>query len=586
MAKYLWVGMDTTGISSDPDRIDRGDHIDQYLWNKPGNWKIFTNLNGSQKWSPTYDYPKPGDIVIVGDDRTSSGAIIAGWEPARSPLLFGGYTGSVGLGSWEISGLLGNSYAGTSYNSSIESFIFDDGHSIGLVGQSGPTDSNRVNAYNFPYLGGGLTGEILLWASYRDGLPTFIYTSDYTSSGKDPSEGLKLKVKTTVDLKVYRSSDQYETALVNPSQINVDNRMIIDLNFVKSITPGSPSLPQFPHNVGTSLRYNDYPGALTRSNRFVYPRLSGLKINGGSFLSMDIQPLSSVVLSPTGVTPYNELGDYGVLVKNAYVATVRCQKKQFMFFQGCTLGSMTVHQYGWNTVGGPDSVQHETDIPIEVDSNFSITQVLMDALGATAASSIPSGLSSQITLTAEPVRFTRDYTIPITSANTITSVVQSPTEIAPSLRQRVILGNRNSTVIRSIPKISIQKPTGGYHYMPWAVEFVGGITAATVDNSAGYLYSHRDMSVQNYIGINQINLAQYGTIDFSRNQQDFDDWRIGGISGGSVVGGIQFIDETGVIKGSAGVRLFNTQVENKIVDKRGGSVVSDVGSLLGFESLA
>ena len=122
MAKYLWVGKDTTGISFNIGNIDGAEHIDQYCWNISGNWKIWGSCGGSNRWLDSWDYPKPGDQVIVGlDSFTANNLVQNGWTHAKSPLLWGGYTGNAAAGSWFLNGATGNSWSGTTFTSSLQS---------------------------------------------------------------------------------------------------------------------------------------------------------------------------------------------------------------------------------------------------------------------------------------------------------------------------------------------------------------------------------------------------------------------------------------------------------------------------------
>ena len=76
-------------------------------------------------------------------------------------------------------------------------------------------------------------------------------------------------------------------------------------------------------------------------------------------------------------------------------------------------------------------------------------------------------------------------------------------------------------------------------------------------------------------------MSKHARLDLSRNQMNFDDWRFGGISGNTIIGGIGFEDETAYVKGSEGVRLWNTQVRGKRFDARSGGAIPQVsGELL------
>lgn len=562
--KYLWIGKDTTGLSFNASNLDGAEHIDQYCWNIPGNWKLWGIQNGQWRWLDTYEYPQPGDHVVVGSDQASYATnLFGGWTHAKSPLLWGGYTGNVALGSWFKTGATGNSWSGTTLTSSIQSFTFREGYS-----------SQRPGAYEFPYLGGGLTGDVLAWVARRDNLPTDVYTAQYSNTGRDPQAGLVLKVSRTVDLKTFKDPLYYNTELTDPSQINASNRMIIDLKFVKSMTQ-TGSCGANTATVNTSLVYNNHGNMVGVSSASdpdyghigypSYPRTPGLRIDGGCFLEMLIQPYQIAFPSPSIGPAYEQVGDYGVVIKNCFIDNLEFQKKQALYLYGCTLSQMNITQYAWKNLS-PGGISYDTQIPVEIVSDFNTQAVWQSLYGSTLSSS--STEPGTITLSEIPVRFYNGYNIVTPPA-----VVGTIEERSPVVRQQVIIGDRSGAKTISVPKIDVLTPSGAFHYMPWGVEFAGTVTNTLIENNAGIVYSHQDMDETKYVSIGQINLKNYGILDFSKNQRNFDDWRFGGLSGGSVIGGILFTDETSKVVGSYGVRLWNTQIKGKIYDSRSGSPV-------------
>lgn len=109
--------------------------------------------------------------------------------------------------------------------------------------------------------------------------------------------------------------------------------------------------------------------------------------------------------------------------------------------------------------------------------------------------------------------------------------------------------------------------------MPWGLEYAGTVNSTNIVNDGGIVYSNADIGDTSYVSSTQMSLGKYGVMDFTKNQQAFDDWRFGGLSGSSVVGGIVFTDETGMLKGSEGVRLWNTQTRGKGFDMRTGNFI-------------
>lgn len=93
----------------------------------------------------------------------------------------------------------------------------------------------------------------------------------------------------------------------------------------------------------------------------------------------------------------------------------------------------------------------------------------------------------------------------------------------------------------------------------WNLVFAGGASAAAVEAN--------DTVIRAYEYIDPTVLVRIGTLGMSRDsvlnfayEGPFDNWFFGSQTGTTIIGGIVFRDETPTIKGSAGVRLFNTQV--------------------------
>lgn len=208
-----------------------------------------------------------------------------------------------------------------------------------------------------------------------------------------------------------------------------------------------------------------------------------------------------------------------------------------------------------------------TQIPVEIVSDFNTQAVWQNLYGSTLSSSYTE--PGTITLSDIPIK----YPASIGGSILVPAQVDSVEERDSTTRQQVIIGDRSGTKTISVPKIRVLTPSGLYHYWPWGVEFAGTVTNTVIENNAGIVYSHQDMDETKYVSIGQINLENYAILDFSKNQKNFDDWRFGGLSGGSVIGGILFTDETSKVSGSYGVRLWNTQIKGKIYDSRSGTPV-------------
>jgi hypothetical protein len=453
-------------------------------------------------------------------------------------------------------------HSGTTLSSSIQSFVFSEG----LPG------SPRQNAYNFPYLGGGLSGDVLAWVAERDNLPQRYYTSNYTNTTRDPRENLKLKVSGQVNLTTYRDPANYNPTLTEPSQINANNRMIIDLAFVKSLSGIGPSGANAP-TCSTSLTYNKHttmlPPTAGNSYSLLYPRTAGLRINGGSFAGIYLQPYETYFFST--LIPYTGIGDYGIYLNNVTAYYLECQKKQSTYLRGCTFGWAKIDQYGWGGIntGTNTGSTYNHQAPIEIASNFSFTYTERDILGTTFNVQTSPYKDGLLRLSGQAVQFVSlPYTFP--PVGQAPSTVLNPNSRNSQTVQQAVLGDRFSSATTTIPTIQVESPAAGLHYMPWGVEVAGTMVVDYIKNNAGVIQSNDDMSDEKSITCTLLDLSNHGVLDLGRNQMNFDDWRFGGISGNTIIGGIGFEDETGSIQGSNGVRLWNTQTRGKRIDARNG----------------
>ncbi len=84
MASLFWQGaISGTGHTS----------VAAYDFNVASNWKLQRYGQSVSNWSTSLTAPVAGDQITVG------GPVVA-----RTPLLFGGYTGTMAAGGWGIGG--------------------------------------------------------------------------------------------------------------------------------------------------------------------------------------------------------------------------------------------------------------------------------------------------------------------------------------------------------------------------------------------------------------------------------------------------------------------------------------------------
>ena len=521
MAKYLWVGMGATGVSASAQNI-----VDQYCFNKSGNWYSKQLINGTLKWAYTTATPGNGDFVVFGLDPNASNA---GATAAMSPCLFGGFSGGVGAGVWANTGATATS--GTTFTSPLQSVVV----------------SGVQTGYKFPYLGGGISGDIATWCASRDGVGATYYAASNTTGFRDPSQNLRLKVSQDIYINntaTYLSS--VADGITNVANYNYTNKFVMDFDAVKATTP---------------LAGGTAGSAGTGSNPIVTTGLvsycgggAGLRVRGGSFKYVQINT-NTYGMDAVRTNPYSYIADYGVEFYNAYVDTLTIAKAQATYIYGCTASAITVWHTPWEVNTSNHTYTGQVDL--EIASNISAIGAYTDLYGITRSTELPS--SANILL----LKYVPSY---IGGSEAVTNP-----SLTSSTKNVVILGDRVGTKICSIPTINIDAGfntsggtgNGGYLYMPWAVEFAGTFNCNTINNNAGYIYSHEDIAQSSTVAVSELRMSNYGTLDFSQRQSQFDDWRFGGFTaaGTQIAGGIVFVDETAKVLGSEGLRLWNTQTK-------------------------
>jgi hypothetical protein len=97
----------------------------------------------------------------------------------------------------------------------------------------------------------------------------------------------------------------------------------------------------------------------------------------------------------------------------------------------------------------------------------------------------------------------------------------------------------------------------------WNLVVAGGLSASTIELEDAVIKAYEYIDPTLAIKIGTLGMSRNSLLDLSANGL-FDNWQFGSVTGSAnnvtIGGGVVFRDETPTIKGSAGVRLFNTQV--------------------------
>jgi len=110
----------------------------------------------------------------------------------------------------------------------------------------------------------------------------------------------------------------------------------------------------------------------------------------------------------------------------------------------------------------------------------------------------------------------------------------------------------------------------------WNLTFGGGASAATIESTSAIIRVQNAISTATSVNIGTLFMDKSSVLDLASGGE-FDNWFFGSLSGNSIQGGIIFRDEDSLVKGSQGIRLFNTQVVlGNRYDVRGGKVTQQL----------
>ena len=113
----------------------------------------------------------------------------------------------------------------------------------------------------------------------------------------------------------------------------------------------------------------------------------------------------------------------------------------------------------------------------------------------------------------------------------------------------------------------------------WNLVFAGGASATSIEVDDATVRAQEYIDPTVTVSIGTLGMTRNSVLDFAHEGQ-FDNWFFGSITGNQVNGGIVFRDETPIIRGSAGVRLFNTQIVlGNRVDIRTGKITNTSSTL-------
>jgi hypothetical protein len=493
-----------------------GAGIARYDWNYGPNWKIQKNLP-SVMWPTSLTAPGAGDIVYIGSPVT-----------ARSALLFGGYSGGV-AGSTGTVWLNAQGSTGTTFNSSLNTFS-------ALLNT--PKSTTGASVYPFPWLGGGIVADsdIYFWAVNADGLDSATITG---ITGARAELGLTLKVGYgTYITTTGQLNRNYAVGGVDGN--NYPNYSVVNLNMVTS---------KIFNNGGTAASFSSL-GLLRGDNAFAPASEVGsgnITINGGAFQSISLDSGTTANAAGTSAATARP---HKVTLNNVVAKQVNTHNADINVDKSCTFGTFVVKSganpyYPTEPEGSPGFGYNGQQITLAGTFNSTVASNLLGwAPPSVTSSPFVSGVFLYDQYTSVPNNSNYDYI---------------PTILLGSPEDGVTFTAQTVAVFNEVAPFSSN--TSGNAQRPWKVEFFGdaNITSMSVEGTTISAWADLDASKQ--VSIITLSMAEDSVLNF-RYAKQFDNWYFGSLTGDTVAGGINFVDNSCDILGSGGIRLYNTKIIN------------------------
>ena len=479
-----------------------------YDFNVASNWKVQRYGTAVSNWSTSLTAPVPGDWISIGESVV-----------ARTPLLFGGYTGTMAAGGWGPNGV---GATGTTFTSSLQ-FV-----NIQL----------QPAFYPFPYLGGGISGDIYNYL-FSDKMTNGAGLTNESTLGSAldiarSQAGLKLKVSASINIiHTGRIDTAYASGATNAD--GYPNYSVVDIDFVQSRTQQT--------GVTAGLCYTHL--YMAEATTAADDGLGNVIINDGSFNSL----MNARAMNNSGTSTGKASS---VTLNNTVVKSIVTPNCDFNVAADSTVGTLTVIEgyLPYYAKSKKDLAVDNREITFLGKANTTLANSTLGFIN-TASTSATGSFVSGIYLNKQYAAVNDghyDY-IP-------TVVVGSP-EGATATSTPATIEN-----IQIVAAGASGSPSNLSTLRRWNVLFNGNATVTTVANDGGLVSAYEDIRNDATVTIGELQMRNNAVLDLTQ-APNFNGWYFGTTTTGnsvSVLGGINFLDETSTVIGSAGVRLYNTKV--------------------------
>jgi hypothetical protein len=524
MATYLWVGKNFTYPTAEVNTAQQ--RLDKYSFNAPGNWYTLGTSGGISTWVPTNNVPgvlgssgsSGGDIVFVGNPVYGglSASFYPGWTAAKCPLLFGGYSGGDGAGTWHNTSA---GATGTTWSSSLSVFA---------------ADLSTGWNFNVP-LGAGLTGWALNWAIEMDTLygATWAATTsaDYVtavgSGFRNPANPLRLKVAGKISFvdnvpawgttpSVFKNS-----VTERPTAVNVADPAPVPSMYFTEFAHGYEEEPVFTF-LPTGASYSDRGFVFDGVKAFTQVFLTGftrssevqtildfqsglgqdLTVNGGSYKTINLNTniVAKMNTGPwddwttnTDAGPVSGAYKHGVLsLNNATIRELNYAKCGTVMINGGTAAKVNVQQFPYcckrltgyevenNSFG--NHYRYWDELPTYITCGFSGGYVWSDQYSGITVS-IPTDFKGTLNLTNKSIQVFGDNVVWI--YNPSIGAIYNP-GLSGQFIGNLQFDDRYTATISAFDDITRPSTTVWKYYNHWTDRTKQRVYVGGVGDSNGY----------------------------------------------------------------------------------------------------
>ena len=474
-------------------------NIDAFDFNVVSNWKHWTWLNGRWQYVNASYAPSNSDSVYFG-------LAYQGVTPTficLSPCLFGGYSGgsSGGTNCWAN----GMDPSGTTFNTALSLVVIGDYRN----------NSGNYSTYPFPYFGTGITGDTLTWV-----------TDNYIGV---TLAGLTLPRTTSpINLKGSRIEVFGIGVAGSLTQFTTTKNFAVSSNGLTGTTAS--------YFVNTTLLVNNKE-----------KRSGDLVVNGGSYNKLTVA--QHQIISAT-----HNWSSQTTTIMGATIGTVYQTGSNNLYLdEACRIGNLRNESGWWN---GP------TYFFGKLDTTLVNNQLFVGLSGGTGGTAGTEDSTMTILPMASPT------TAILGMETSQIAPYNTPLNISADMSPTLYFGSPEAS-ISTAKQINVSSSgTNGYVHTNarWAVKFGGASSVtvvsannSTISTSGNTIESTVDeieMPLDKTITIKTLSLANNSILDMAYNSE-YDGWKFGDITDGILSGGILFLDETCIIKGSKNMNLVN-----------------------------